>query len=58
VPGSAIKTKNLGQGRENAKRFLKENTDLRVEIESLLMDKLEIEDSFEASEKKESTEKK
>jgi recombination protein RecA len=48
----------LGQGRENAKRFLNENTDLKVEIESRLMEKLEIQDSFEVNEKKESAKKK
>ena len=31
----------LGQGRENTKRFLKENEDVRLEIEKLIMDNLE-----------------
>jgi recombination protein RecA len=36
----SYKDEKLGQGRENAKRFLKENSDLTEEIEAVLMEKL------------------
>ncbi len=36
----SYKNEKLGQGRENAKRFLKDNPDLMMEIEGLLREKL------------------
>ncbi len=46
----SYKNEKLGQGRENAKRFLKDNPDLMMEIEGLLKEKLGM---VGASEKKE-----
>ncbi len=34
-------SERLGQGRENTKKFLKDNEDVRLEIEKLIMDNLE-----------------
>jgi recombination protein RecA len=36
----SYKNEKLGQGRENAKRFLQDNPDLMKEIEKLLREKL------------------
>jgi len=46
-----FKNEKLGQGRENARRFLKDNPDLRKEIETLLMEKVGV--SHPAGEKAE-----
>ena len=54
----SYKDEKLGQGRENARRFLKENADLKVEIESLLMAKLGASEPSEVKEGKASTGKK
>jgi recombination protein RecA len=55
----SYKNEKLGQGRENAKRFLKENIDLSKEIELSLMQKLGIaapsEEKREEAEDKEKT---
>ena len=34
MPGSPLKVKGIGQGRENAKKFLKENAEIAREIEN------------------------
>jgi len=49
----SYKDDKLGQGRENVKRFLKENDDLSKEIEVALMQKLGIGASSEESKEKE-----
>jgi len=49
----SYKGEKLGQGRENAKRFLQDNPDLMKEIEKLLREKLGVvSQSEEKKEKK------